>query len=120
MHKPRYIVDEKWLQAWGIAWSAMRKDEVIWVMHSGALHGFRSNVCFDPNQRIGAIVLVNGVADAAVLAMDLAAIARDAVLAAPSALIRRDVCHTPMNRCSESTLRRKRVYSSASSGVTAN
>jgi CubicO group peptidase (beta-lactamase class C family) len=87
MHKPRYIVDEKWTQAWGIAWSAMRKDDVIWVMHSGALHGFRSNVCFDPNQRIGAIVLVNGVtADAAPFAMDLAAIARDAVLAAPPAI----------------------------------
>lgn len=86
MHKPRYIVDEKWLQAWGIAWSAMRNDEVIWVMHSGALHGFRSNVCFDPNQRIGAIALVNGVADAAALAMDLAGIARDAVLAAPPAI----------------------------------
>lgn len=86
MHKPRYIVDEKWTQAWGIAWSAMRKDDVIWVMHSGALHGFRSNVCFDPNQKIGAIVLFNGVSDASALAMDLAAIARDAVLAAPPAI----------------------------------
>ena len=31
----------------------------IWVQHSGGLHGFTSNVCFDPKAEVGAIVLVN-------------------------------------------------------------
>ena len=85
MRRPRYIGDEDWTRAWCIAWYAVRRDNVIWVQHSGGLHGFTSNVCFDPKEKVGAIALLNGIGDAPALAMDLATIAREAVLAtAPS------------------------------------
>jgi CubicO group peptidase (beta-lactamase class C family) len=87
MQTPRYLVDEAWTEAFGLAWYAIRRGDVVWVQHSGALHGFRSNVCFDPKQRVGAIVLFNGVGDAATLAMDLAEIAREAVAAAPPRIV---------------------------------
>jgi CubicO group peptidase (beta-lactamase class C family) len=79
MHRPRYLGDEAWTEAWCLAWYAMRKDDVIWVQHSGNLHGFSSSVCFDPKEKVGAIVLLNGVDEASTLAMDLGAIARGAV-----------------------------------------
>lgn len=81
MHRPRYLANEEWTEAFGLAWYAVRRGEQVWVMHSGALHGFRSNVCFDATHRVGAIVLFNGVADAAALSMDLAEIARERVAA---------------------------------------
>ena len=85
MHTARYLGNEEWTEAWGITWYAIRKDGVTWVQHSGGLHGFISNICFDPKERVGAIVLLNGGIDAADLSMALGAIARTAVLgAAPS------------------------------------
>ncbi|HKV89055.1 MAG TPA: serine hydrolase domain-containing protein [Candidatus Dormibacteraeota bacterium] len=81
MHVPRYIGDEAWTEAWCIAWYATRKGDVVWIQHSGGLHGFRTDVCFDPEHRVGAIALINGVGDAAALAIDLATIARSAVAA---------------------------------------
>jgi CubicO group peptidase (beta-lactamase class C family) len=85
MHRPRYLGNEAWTEAWGIAWYAVRRDDVIWVQHSGGLHGFLTNVCFDPKERVGAIALVNGGGEEPdSLAMDLAGIARDAVRAAPA------------------------------------
>lgn len=83
MHTPRYLADEGWNAAYGIAWAAWRRGSVVWIQHSGALHGFRSNVCFDPKTGVGAIVLINGVGIAPVLSRDLADIAREAVLAEP-------------------------------------
>jgi CubicO group peptidase (beta-lactamase class C family) len=82
MHKPRYLSDEEWSSAWGISWYSARKDDVTWVQHSGGLPGFESNVCFDRGSRVGAIALVNGGADAAELAMSLAAQARELAAAA--------------------------------------
>ena len=82
MHKPRYLSDEEWSSAWGISWYAVRTDGVTWVQHSGGLPGFTSNACFDRSTRVGAIVLLNGVADASALAMSLAAAGRDLVEAA--------------------------------------
>jgi CubicO group peptidase (beta-lactamase class C family) len=79
MHKARYLSDEEWTQAWGIAWYAVRRENLVWVQHSGGLHGFTSNICFEPRRKVGAVVLLNGVGDAATLAMDLATIARDAI-----------------------------------------
>jgi CubicO group peptidase (beta-lactamase class C family) len=76
MHKPRYLSDDAWTTAWGISWYAVRKDDVTWVQHSGGLHGFTTNACFDPKQQVGAVVLVNGEADAPALCMELAGIAR--------------------------------------------
>ncbi|HUB39575.1 MAG TPA: serine hydrolase domain-containing protein [Streptosporangiaceae bacterium] len=76
MHKPRYLSDEEWSEAFGITWYSVRKDGVTWVQHSGGLPGFTSNACFDRDSRVGAIVLLNGEADAPALAMSLAAAGR--------------------------------------------
>jgi CubicO group peptidase (beta-lactamase class C family) len=86
MHRPRYLANAEWTEAFGIAWYAIRRGERIWVMHSGALHGFRTNVCFDAAHRVGAIVLLNGVGDAATLAIDLADIALAAAAAGAPAV----------------------------------
>jgi len=83
MQRPRYLVDEAWTEASGLAWYALRRGELVWIQHSGALHGFRSNVCFDPKLQVGAIALFNGVGDAATLSMELATIAREAIAAGP-------------------------------------
>ena len=86
MHIPRYLGNEEWTEAWCIAWYAIRKDGVTWVQHSGGIHGFVSCACFDPKEKVGAIVLVNGGVDAEDLAMGLGKIARDAVTAAAPAI----------------------------------
>jgi CubicO group peptidase (beta-lactamase class C family) len=86
MHTPRYLGNAEWTEAWCISWYARRRGDVVWVQHSGGLHGFITNVCFHPKDRVGAIALINGVGDAPELAMDLATIARDAVNAAPVAI----------------------------------
>jgi CubicO group peptidase (beta-lactamase class C family) len=81
MHEPRYLKDEDWTTAWGISWYACRKDDVSWIQHVGGLPGFFSNVCFDRKSRVGAVVLINGSADASVVAMKLAEVARGLVTA---------------------------------------
>ena len=86
MHKPRYLSDEEWARAWGVSWYAVRQDDVTWVQHSGGLPGWASNACFDRGSRVGAIVLVNGAADASSLAMALGAHARELAEAAPPRL----------------------------------
>jgi CubicO group peptidase (beta-lactamase class C family) len=82
MHKPRYLGNEAWTEGWCISWYAVRKDDVAWIQHSGGIHGFISNMCFDPKEKVGAIVLFNGVGEASELAMELGKIARDAVMEA--------------------------------------
>jgi CubicO group peptidase (beta-lactamase class C family) len=83
MHKPRYLSDEEWSSAWGVSWYSVRKDDVTWVQHSGGLPGYSSNACFDRATGVGAIVLVNGSADASALAMAIGAKARELADAAP-------------------------------------
>jgi len=82
MHTARYLTDAEWTEAWAIGWYAVRRGDVIWVQHSGSLPGFSSNVCFDGKNRVGAVALLNCNEDAAALSMDLASIAREAVVAA--------------------------------------
>lgn len=87
MHRPRYLSgDPAWELAWGISWYAIRRDGVVWVQHSGDIHGFSSNVCFDREHQVGAIVLVNTMVSAGELSMQLAAIGREAVAALPAAI----------------------------------
>ena len=84
MHRPRYLSgDPAWELAWGISWYAIRRGDVVWVQHSGDIHGFSSNVCFDREHRVGAIALVNTMVSAGELSMQLAAIGREAVAALP-------------------------------------
>ena len=88
MHNARYLGNEAWTEAWGITWYAVRADGVTWVQHSGGLHGFVTNVCFDPKERVGAIVLLNGLGDESALSMQLGAMAREAVVGAAPAIER--------------------------------
>jgi CubicO group peptidase (beta-lactamase class C family) len=77
MHKPRYLADDQWTQAWGIAWCGTRRDDTVWIGHAGGIPGFTSAICFDPAAQAGAVVLLNGTSGSAALAMDLAALARE-------------------------------------------
>ena len=86
MHKPRYLVDEAWTQAWCIGWYARRREDVVWTMHSGGYYGFITNACFEPKEKIGAIALVNGIGNATELALQLGTIAREAVREAAPAI----------------------------------
>ncbi len=87
MHKPRYLADDGWTQAWGVSWCGTRWDDVIWIGHSGGLPGFTSTVCLDPTAQVGAIVLLNGTSsDSPALAMDIAAAARRLARARPPAI----------------------------------
>ena len=79
MHRPRYLEGDKWEEAWCIGWYAVRKGETVWIQHSGGLPGFITDACFRPKERIGAMAFLNGVATAADLAMELGAIALEAV-----------------------------------------
>jgi len=88
MHRPRYLSgDPAWELAWGISWYAVRRGDVVWVQHSGDIHGFSSNVCFDREQQVGAIVLVNTLGSVGELSMQLAAIGREAVASLPAAIV---------------------------------
>jgi len=79
MHKPRYLTDDEWLNAWCIGWYARRREDTVWIMHSGGHYGFITNACFEPKEKIGAIALVNGIGNATELALQLGTIAREAV-----------------------------------------
>ncbi len=85
MHKPRYLADDDWTSAWGISWCGNRRDDAIWIQHSGGLPGFTTTVCFDPAEQVGAIALVNGTSGTAEFAFDLASTARRLARSAPSA-----------------------------------
>jgi CubicO group peptidase (beta-lactamase class C family) len=82
MRTPRYLADDAWTSAFGLGWYGVRKDDVVWVQHGGSLLGFRSSVCFDPKERVGAVVLINGMGVPGAIAMTLGALARAAVLEA--------------------------------------
>jgi CubicO group peptidase (beta-lactamase class C family) len=77
MHKPRYLADDQWTQAWGISWCGTRRDDTVWTGHAGGIPGFTSAICFDPAAQVGAVVLLNGTSSSAALAMDIAALARE-------------------------------------------
>ena len=91
MQTARYLSDAAWTEAWCVSWCATRRGDSIWIGHAGMLDGFTSYAGFLPAQKLGVIVLVNnGVAEPADLAMRLgevvAGVARHppaATLAAP-------------------------------------
>jgi D-alanyl-D-alanine carboxypeptidase len=87
MHNPRYLGDDGWTSAYGISWYGVRKDDVIWIQHSGGLPGFVTNACFERKSRVGAIVLLNGTGNAGDLAMELAGIGRRLALASPPPIV---------------------------------
>jgi CubicO group peptidase (beta-lactamase class C family) len=79
MHRPRYLTDAAWTEAYAIGWYARRRGDDIWIQHSGGLPGFITNVCFHASERVGAIALLNGDGPASELSMTLGRAALDAV-----------------------------------------
>jgi CubicO group peptidase (beta-lactamase class C family) len=79
MQRPRYLEGDTWEEAWCIGWYAHRKKDTVWIQHSGGLPGFSTNASFHPGERVGAIALLNGVAPPSNLAMELGALALEAV-----------------------------------------
>jgi CubicO group peptidase (beta-lactamase class C family) len=86
MHRPRYLTDEEWTRAWCIGWYARRREDAIWVMHTGGYYGFTTAACFDRKSKVGTIALLNGIGDPTELALRIGTLAREAVLAAAPAL----------------------------------
>jgi len=84
MHKPRYLADDQWTQAWGISWCGTRREGVTWIGHSGGIPGFTSTICFDPATQVGAVVLANGTCGGLAVGLELAAAAREAVRRRPA------------------------------------
>lgn len=84
MHKPRYLADDQWTEAWGISWCGTRRDDTVWIGHTGGIPGFTSAICFDPAAQVGAVVLLNGTIYSAAMAMDLATLARRVTRPQPS------------------------------------
>lgn len=93
MHKPRYLADDDWTQAWGISWCATRQDDTVWITHSGGIPGFTATVCFHPQSQVGAVVLLNGTTGSAALGISLAERARALAAAQPPAI--RPAAETP-------------------------
>jgi hypothetical protein len=88
MHRAVALNDTAWIEAQGLGWYTTREDGVSWVGHSGTMYGFTTNISFEPEEGLGAIVLLNGIGPADKLARILAAAvhlahrdARDANLA---------------------------------------
>jgi CubicO group peptidase (beta-lactamase class C family) len=68
----------------GLAWySEAGPDGPRWLGHAGGVPGFTSRTLFRPDDGLGVIVLLNGVADAGKLAMQLATLAAGAVRGRP-------------------------------------
>jgi CubicO group peptidase (beta-lactamase class C family) len=86
LHKPRYLTDDEWTTAWCVGWYARRREDVVWIMHSGGYYGFITAACFEPKEKVGAIALVNGIGNAPELAFQLGTIAREAVRDAAPAI----------------------------------
>ena len=120
MHKPRYLTDDEWLSAWCIGWYARRREDVVWIMHSGGYYGFITGACFEPKEKVGAIALVNGIGNATELALQLG---RSRAMRCARRRRRsrfRILCRKPGGRSSVSTPPRTSAPSCASSGSTAS
>ncbi len=73
MHRAVVLNDGSWTEANGLGWYTTREDGVSWVGHSGAMFGYTTNVMFEPEEALGAIVLLNGIGPADRLARGLLA-----------------------------------------------
>jgi CubicO group peptidase (beta-lactamase class C family) len=81
MQRPRYLEGDAWEEAWCIGWYARRTGDTVWIQHGGGLPGFITNASFRSKERVGVVVLLNGVAEASKLAKELGALALEAVRA---------------------------------------
>jgi D-alanyl-D-alanine carboxypeptidase len=63
MHRPRYM-EPDWTAGYCLGWLAARRGDEVVLRHSGALHGYMSEVRFSKARKLGVIVLLNGIGPA--------------------------------------------------------
>jgi CubicO group peptidase (beta-lactamase class C family) len=71
MHRPTFVAKADWTMASGLCWYGTRAGETILIGHSGSLNGFQTNISFSTSGKVGAVVLLNGIGNAAKLAREL-------------------------------------------------
>jgi CubicO group peptidase (beta-lactamase class C family) len=71
MHRPLYLSKPDWTEAQGLCWYGTRAGETVLIGHSGSLWGFQTNVSFSGSGKVGAVVLLNGIGNAAKLSRQL-------------------------------------------------
>ncbi|MDP8924414.1 MAG: beta-lactamase family protein [Chloroflexota bacterium] len=71
MHRPQYV-EPDWSLGYCLGWRANRRGDRIWHGHGGGLPGFRSQILFNVPERVGVVVLIDGMGPADQIALDLA------------------------------------------------
>jgi CubicO group peptidase (beta-lactamase class C family) len=80
----KWVVSEDTRELQGLCWYWVRHGDDWFVGHAGGLHGFITKLAMSPDDGAAAIVLLNGIADAAALASELLGIALDDVRTRPA------------------------------------
>jgi CubicO group peptidase (beta-lactamase class C family) len=70
MRQPCYV-DPSWVAGYGVGWAILRHGERVYHGHGGSVPGFRSQILFSRQRRIGLIVLIDGVGPADQIALPL-------------------------------------------------
>jgi CubicO group peptidase (beta-lactamase class C family) len=70
MHRPQYVETDL-ASGHAIAWFVQRRGERVYLGHGGSLPGFRSQILFNAQHRVGAIVLANGIGSPLDIAIEL-------------------------------------------------
>lgn len=58
MHQPNYM-EPNWEAGYCLAWMGLRRGDNVYLGHGGGIHGFITQVLFNTQHRVGAIVLTN-------------------------------------------------------------
>jgi CubicO group peptidase (beta-lactamase class C family) len=82
MHRPIIATRATLDGGQGLGWAMWRTGDLVMIGHGGGLDGFITMITFNPERRLGVIVLSNGTSEAIELAGELAQIA------APIAVVR--------------------------------
>lgn len=61
MHRAAFVADADLTAAQGLGWKISRQAETVLIGHGGLLNGFNTRIDFSPVDRVGAIVLFNGI-----------------------------------------------------------
>lgn len=86
MHRAAFVSEPDLTAAQGLGWKIGRHGETVLVGHGGLLNGFNTRIDFSPDDRVGAIVLFNGIGipqSAADLSRSLLSLVVPAVRSAP-------------------------------------
>ena len=61
LQRPTFLADDTWSAAQGLGWAISRVADRTLVGHTGFVGGFESDCVFSPQERLGVVVLCNGV-----------------------------------------------------------